>query len=550
MMERFFRPYRNFTGVFFDDVIIYSKSIEEHKKHLQVSYKWLSRKFSISSNESKRLLQSVAEQHGSDLDIIYAVSGWSKSDCHCHSVKLVPKSKLQEAKDMLDGHVSIHIYSIQPCIPKDPAELWSAEYVQSEELFKQPSELNNCLRDNRYSAVSCISITRKVIDTSLTGNARPAATRVTAQSMGANMVAAPLISATKVAAPSTSATKVAAPLPSLPQPSTMKAEVSAVPLSTSGQPRENAPEKIAFEMGTDSKGSGTLAEPKAVAASKKKTAASGDNGSLANLWGRASTKSKPMQIEAQIEAAANKGTGKTPELVHDPCINGSSDDEDATNFARLRRADLKSKSKRTRRMVMDDDISDDDIAEVEAETIVSLSSPEGPKERKEISVLSEKNGRSSHASVTHLNEGKEDPICTVRDKEKKDGKKASDVDNQTREPARASTNGASTTPPEPKKRKVLKTRMDERGREVTEVVWEVKNPVENYSKKEDDSSNAHVEVQQVAPTKVPSMKSTGKASNAAVQNPTIKASGGRSSGKAASKDAQQGRISSFFKKKN
>ncbi|MCO5611057.1 hypothetical protein L7F22_065307 [Adiantum nelumboides] len=35
MMERIFRPHRNFTGVFFDDVIIYSKSMEEHKKHLQ-----------------------------------------------------------------------------------------------------------------------------------------------------------------------------------------------------------------------------------------------------------------------------------------------------------------------------------------------------------------------------------------------------------------------------------------------------------------------------------------------------------------------------------
>ncbi|MCO5568216.1 hypothetical protein L7F22_021912 [Adiantum nelumboides] len=39
MMERIFRPHRNFTGVFFDDVIIYSKSMEEHKKHLQTSAK-------------------------------------------------------------------------------------------------------------------------------------------------------------------------------------------------------------------------------------------------------------------------------------------------------------------------------------------------------------------------------------------------------------------------------------------------------------------------------------------------------------------------------
>ncbi|MCO5610830.1 hypothetical protein L7F22_065072 [Adiantum nelumboides] len=39
MMERIFRPHRNFTGVFFDDVIIYSKTIEEHKEHLKLSVK-------------------------------------------------------------------------------------------------------------------------------------------------------------------------------------------------------------------------------------------------------------------------------------------------------------------------------------------------------------------------------------------------------------------------------------------------------------------------------------------------------------------------------
>ncbi|MCO5548153.1 hypothetical protein L7F22_001611 [Adiantum nelumboides] len=35
MMERGFRPHRNFTGVFFDDVIIYFKTHEEHKEHLK-----------------------------------------------------------------------------------------------------------------------------------------------------------------------------------------------------------------------------------------------------------------------------------------------------------------------------------------------------------------------------------------------------------------------------------------------------------------------------------------------------------------------------------
>ncbi|MCO5569021.1 hypothetical protein L7F22_022727 [Adiantum nelumboides] len=41
MMERIFRPHRNFTGVFFDDVIIYSKTIEEHKEHLKVIFQAL-----------------------------------------------------------------------------------------------------------------------------------------------------------------------------------------------------------------------------------------------------------------------------------------------------------------------------------------------------------------------------------------------------------------------------------------------------------------------------------------------------------------------------
>ncbi|MCO5601210.1 hypothetical protein L7F22_055329 [Adiantum nelumboides] len=39
MMERIFRPHHNFTGVFFfDNVIIYSETIEEHKEHLKVIF--------------------------------------------------------------------------------------------------------------------------------------------------------------------------------------------------------------------------------------------------------------------------------------------------------------------------------------------------------------------------------------------------------------------------------------------------------------------------------------------------------------------------------
>lgn len=39
---------------------------------------------------------------------------------------------------------------MQACIPKDPAAIWNTEFVQAEELFKQPSAFDDCLRDGRY----------------------------------------------------------------------------------------------------------------------------------------------------------------------------------------------------------------------------------------------------------------------------------------------------------------------------------------------------------------------------------------------------------------
>lgn len=41
---------------------------------------------------------------------------------------------------------------MQACIPKDPAVLWNAEFVQAEDLSRQPLTVDNCLRDNRYKS--------------------------------------------------------------------------------------------------------------------------------------------------------------------------------------------------------------------------------------------------------------------------------------------------------------------------------------------------------------------------------------------------------------
>lgn len=58
-----------------------------------------------------------------------------------------------EVKQKFGDSCSVQVYSVQACIPNDPAALWNAEFVQAEELFDQPSTVENCLRDNRYPGI-------------------------------------------------------------------------------------------------------------------------------------------------------------------------------------------------------------------------------------------------------------------------------------------------------------------------------------------------------------------------------------------------------------
>jgi len=58
-----------------------------------------------------------------------------------------------EVKQEFKDNCSVQVYSVQACIPKDLALLWSAEFVQAEQLFSQPLTTENCLRDNRCSTL-------------------------------------------------------------------------------------------------------------------------------------------------------------------------------------------------------------------------------------------------------------------------------------------------------------------------------------------------------------------------------------------------------------
>ena len=60
MMDKIFRPHRSFIGVFFDDMIVYSKTLEEHKEHLKKVFEELHcKKLFINGNKSDFFLQEI-----------------------------------------------------------------------------------------------------------------------------------------------------------------------------------------------------------------------------------------------------------------------------------------------------------------------------------------------------------------------------------------------------------------------------------------------------------------------------------------------------------
>ena len=56
-----------------------------------------------------------------------------------------------EVEKEFNGTHSVSVYSVQASIPMEPAAIWNSEFVQAEELFREPSAADNCLRDNRFT---------------------------------------------------------------------------------------------------------------------------------------------------------------------------------------------------------------------------------------------------------------------------------------------------------------------------------------------------------------------------------------------------------------
>ncbi|PIN25487.1 hypothetical protein CDL12_01776 [Handroanthus impetiginosus] len=496
-----------------------------------VSYKWLSRNFLVSSNAAKRLLQDFVEKYGNGLEVIYSLSGWLKNDPSTYHIKLVSKHSLSDAKQEFDGNCSVQIYSVQACLPKDPATLWNHEFVQAEDLFKQPLTVDNCLRDNRFCGVSNSFVKRTVGETPLSsGTSQVKTTRVSGLSKS--------YSAQTTAIPQTLQKKVHQSSPNAGVQSSGLAKIV----------KSESHVKLDREQGTQLNADKEKV-PQLLPNNKKSQSdknSSGTGGALASMWGRASAKSKPeAPLPQGNNSRQNSAASAEAQICARESVEYGSSDEDGQDFNMKRTSN--GEGSRKRRVVFD--YSDE---EDECQDAVSLASPDPPQKS---TICSNTSGLECNLSF----EAKENKPEVKEVKEAGEnadqhlGEKVSAISKSKKAESPTSETILShvsetdaimkdkVADAGPKRRKVLKTRMDERGREVTEVVWEGEEPDtkcdDNLTKIAGNTVNNAVNRPPVA-RKSP-----------AVGNPAPANQAGKTGNKkAGNKDPKQGNILAFFKK--
>ncbi|KAL3355876.1 hypothetical protein AABB24_016835 [Solanum stoloniferum] len=520
-----------------------------------VSYKWLSRNFLVSSNSAKRLLQEFVEKHGSGLEVVYSLSGWLKDSPSTYHIRLVSSANLSAKKEFSDD-CSVQVYSVQACIPKDPVALWNSEFVQAEQLFRQSLSADNCLLDNRFCGVSNPFIMRNGGGTIPSTNAVP---QVKSEASG-------LRKSNSTAQVKPEQKKVQLPSPSASVPSSHVVDAKSESRGTSG------PEEGSKFVADKHKVAQLPPAKKAVQSEKS----SKNGGALANMWGRVPTKPKVDIVSAATSDAIPNPVGNaaqicTPEGVEDRI---SDDDDQQVSIRRTSNGE----GNRKRRVIFDYSDEEDEFKDA-----VNLASPDPPKqksilgskqtpstpelEKREVKKVKEAGSKSheqetkeagskSHEQETFSKKSHEQETFSKRSHEQErkplptSEPKSSKLHSSEIISEHASLKNAAVkdevtnaAPTSPKRRKVMKTRIDERGREVTEVVWEG----EDTEIKADSNTMKKADNNPVNSTgdRAPMAKKSPALGSTAPTNQASKA-GNKKTG---NKDPKQGNILSFFKKK-
>ncbi|KAG4204358.1 hypothetical protein ERO13_A04G043100v2 [Gossypium hirsutum] len=284
----------------------------------------------------------------------------------------------------------------------------------------------------------------------------------------------------------------------------------------------------------------------------------GNGGSLANFWDRASA--KPKTCSAPADNSDSIQNFNDAQVSSCEAVEHENSDIDAqeVNFGRA----SNSEGNRKRRVVFD--LSDED----EYEDAVNLASPDPPKRKSFLD--SKQNSKTSVPERPDVDKPDKDEVTVKEERtanrepnrslgeetslgsKSKNGKNSSSVKLESQLPEidlkKDKVTDASSN--SPKRRKVLKTRIDDRGREVTEVVWEgeeteVKKVESDVQKKASGATNATTNTVTNTNSRPAVAKRSPAVGTTAPSNPGGK-TGNKKAGNA--KDPKQGNILSFFKK--
>ncbi|KAF8103501.1 hypothetical protein N665_0188s0434 [Sinapis alba] len=474
-----------------------------------VSYKWLSRNFSLSSKTAKSLLKDFVEKNEKGLEVVYIVSGWLNNTPSDHRTRLVSSSKLSEVKKEFNGTHSVSIYSVQASIPMEPAAIWNSEFVQAEELFRQPFATDNCLRDNRFCGISNTFVKRNI------------------EGATANVTAPKTETVKTTLEPKTGLSCQEGTVPSITKVGhQVKKETITVPAQNQSVKSSNDKEK-------------SLPVPATKKNGQAEKSVTGTGGSLKNMWGRVPVKTEDKSATIEVKKHDDSEAQKPS---HNVKSKGCSDDE--TPDVNIRN--------RKRKVIFD-------FSDEECEDVISLVSPSSPttnprpdSEETKDSGMEKPDERESGETKTDEPEVSEEDWHKTASADTSGVKKEEKPMASSKEKIQAIDSEAgvnpskgrmSHAPSSPKRKKVLKTRIDERGREVTEVVWE---ETETNAKKKEDTETSK---------KLNDGKTANAAVNRAVAQKKSQAMGAANAGgKTGSKkgvnvkDPKQGNIMSFFKK--
>ncbi|AQK39819.1 DNA-directed DNA polymerases [Zea mays] len=249
-----------------------------------------------------------------------------------------------EARQIFKDSCSVQIYSIQACIPKDTAILWNHEFVHAEEIFNQPFDYENCLRDNRYCSLSPFGFLPSLrhahegiysqfchftIMHKFCGVLNSFVKRTSNGKHVSSLPPKPLNSAAVVARSKPSVT---------PKEQFVTARRQDLPVSS----KQGAGTKSEKDNSTilDKVGNGPVVKEQSVDtyASKSKAqngkAMPSNGGSLANMWGRASAKPMPPSTTNSTAVASVAATADAQICAKEEADGNSSDDEHGIKYKR------------------------------------------------------------------------------------------------------------------------------------------------------------------------------------------------------------------------